>query len=246
MRIAIQERDRKVLKYVFENRVATVKQIKRLAFENSRKNVVYQRLHELRMIGMLYRTIFERYNNVYIQLEPTPKGFECIRNLWAFEVDRPHYKSESPQHDIRLGDLRFEFERLKCFDSFLPENLLSSSTELQKDHELATLCEMNPDAALFIEELNGLRKMYAVEFEMSKKSPDRYHRKLLGYYTRHVVDGVLYFCSEQQVLNAVARADIETRGSRDPKVYFALERDVLGFIDKMQFKDSELNVLEFT
>ena len=246
MSIEIQARDVKILKYVFENRVATPQQIRRVAFPNNQKSVVSRRLCLLRDEGLLKQHGLIRNNKLQIYYETTEKAFAKICHSWQFVVDKPHFQSESPLHDIRLADLRTEFEKLKCFDSFIPENLLESSTEIQEDAQFCNVTRVHPDAALFLKDKLGQKHLFAIEFEGSKKSQDRYFEKLSSYRLRNRLRGVIYICSEQQIMNSLARIDAELRGERDSYLYFGLESEVLNFQDKMFFKNAKEHGVQFS
>lgn len=239
MKVIITHRDTKILRYVFENRVATLPQIQRRFFSPTQRSVASRRVWNLCRVGCLRPDAFMSSGKIVRYFESTPKAYRLVRASWPIEVDDPHFRSESPQHDIRLGDCRFVFEGLPTFAEFYPENLLQSSSFLQDDPLTNQLARLQADAALLLSVKNGIDRVYGVELEISKKSPERYRGKLIDYYISNVVDGVLYICGDLQILNAVARADKEVRTHRRSKVHLATETSVLSGDGKMKFQSAE-------
>jgi hypothetical protein len=234
--IIIQERDLKILKYVFENRVANAEQIKRLAFANTCKTAFYRRLVNLSNAGYINRNgIIGENKRLYWNVTPTSKGLEALGNVWPFAMDKPLFKSESPAHDVRLGEIRYKLEKLIGFESFYPENLLQSSREFANHYLYEDLVKREPDGALNILVPNGGSKLFAVELELSNKSLDRYEKKLSDYYKTNGIDGVIYICPMQWLIDKIAKVDAKIRGRDRSILYFALENSVLPEQDKITF-----------
>ena len=232
----IQERDLKVLKYIFENRVTTLEQIRKLAFTDRRKTVFYRRILKLADEGYIVRTpVIAENNRSYWNCSPNEKGLRPVSDSWPFEIDKPLFKSESPAHDIRLGDIRFKLEMLERFESFYPENLLQSSKELANHYLYEDLIGQQPDGALNLLLPNGGSRLFALEFELNKKAPERYQKKLSGYYKTDGIDGVIYICSKQDLIDRIAKVDSDIRGRDRSILYFALEQDVLSNSEKITF-----------
>lgn len=177
--------------------------------------------------------------------EATEKAFKAVWERWPFEVDLPKYHSESPYHDIRLGEIRQRFERLSYFEAFYPENILQSSSYLQEDLRSREATLLNSDGVLLLRDKDKNPYNFAVELETSKKGPERYERKLSSYYSTGQLDGVLYICSDQQIINSLVKIDESVRGTEDSILHYALESYVLKSDGKMFFKNAKKDGLGF-
>ena len=223
MALEIQERDTRILKFVFACKVASYRQIVNRCFSERDKSAGYRRIRKLCHDGYLKPLTFTSYDTEIKYVEATEKAWKVIRELWSFEVDRPHFRSESPFHDIRLTELFFRFEKLKGFRAFYTENLLQSSVALAKEPNLADLAKIQADAALILNGTGNRLLTFGVELEISKKTPDRYAEKLAAYYTTRKLAGVIYVCSEREIANAIARTDAEVRGEKKSIVFLGME-----------------------
>ncbi len=227
------------MKFVFACRVATYGQIARRHFSKTSVVIARRRIRNLTEQG--YFRIGHVLIGKYVErtVQPLPLVWPQICEKWLFHVDSPHFKSESPGHDVRMTELILRFEKLTSFRSFLTENLLQSSSDLIEDPRLRDLEGIQPDGILIVRDQKGAERLYAVELEISKKTPERYREKLLGYYLARGIDGVLYICSTPQIAAVVARADREIRRERDSIVRFLFEQDALASTDKMIFVNDE-------
>lgn len=227
------------MKFVFACRVVTYDQIARRHFPKISIAIARRRIRNLAEQGYfkLGHILIGKY--VERTVQPLPLVWPQIDEKWLFHVDNPHFKSESSGHDVRMTELILRFEKLTNFRSFLTENLLQSSSALMSDPRFRDLDRIQPDGILIVRDQTGAERLYAVELEISKKTPERYREKLLGYYLARGIDGVLYVCSTPQIAAVVARADREIRRERDSIVRFLAEPDALATTDKMIFVNDE-------
>lgn len=244
MAMEVQERDVGILKYVFANRVVSYEQIVRRFFPNCHKTAGHRRIRKLCREGLLEVSVILIGKMPLFYVELTEKAWPIISHEWPFYIDRPHFKSESPLHDMRMGEIVPLFEKLTTFRTFLSENLLQSSTDFTEDYEVKSLVKLQSDGALILNGPDGHTYVFGIEFEMSKKSQQRYQDKLLRYYIAHELDGVIYICSSQTIINVIAKADEEIRGERDSIVHFNLEENVLKSKEKIYFKNAKEDGIE--
>jgi len=170
-------------------------------------------------------------------VQPLPKIWTAIGEKWPVTIENPLFKSESPEHDIRLAEVLLSLERLKGFRSFFTENLLQSSTALANDPRFRDLAKNHADGGLTLEDERGSLKTYGVEFELSKKSLEGYRDKLLDYYLAQGIDGVFYICSNPGIKTLLARADAEIGKDRRPIVWFADESSVHSGSNEITFSN---------
>ncbi len=236
MAIDIQPRDRRIMRHVFAHRVLTYDQVRRKFFPKSFETVARNRIRKLVKHGY-FRSFGAERNGVLIRcLSLTEKSWPLISEKWSCDVDHPHFRSESVEHDFRLADVALKFEGLQSFVRFLPENILQSSSVLAADPLFRDTINLQSDGVLVLKDTDGGSILYAVEHEISKKAPDRYIRKLNGYYQAGGIDGVLYVCGNQEIANAVAQADRQARTGNDSIVFLAGESSVLKSVSKIIFK----------
>jgi hypothetical protein len=166
-----------------------------------------------------------------------------IAHLFSFRLDNPHIKSESPEHDIRLAELVMRLEKLGTFRSFFSENLLQSSSELTQDPILGDFVKIQSDGALALRNENGKQSVYAVEMEITPKAASRYRNKLISYYLSHCLDGVLYVCGSQEIVNLVTEADQAARAQRALILHTVLEENALRPGSPITFGDGKTQTL---
>jgi hypothetical protein len=244
--LVLQARDKTVLKFVYEQRVVSFEQIARVFFVGNHKSIPSRRLKLLRKEGYLwmdfimYGEIGKRY------FGSTPMGFEVIRRSWRFHVDRPLYRSESVAHDLRIVDFVLKLQQLKQFGKFYSENLLQSSTDLAEDHVLKAFSRANSDGCLVIKnDKSETSIVCGFEMEINPKSIERYKTRLAHYYQAHHVDCVLFVCSQQSIINAIAKADAQLRDRRESLLYFTLEKSAFTEDGKLIFRNASGKKLEF-
>lgn len=239
MAFAIQKRDIQILKYAFSFRVVTYEQIIRRYFPKSDESAAYRRIRALCAEGFLKQEFVPLGNRAIKSVAATEWAWPTISEHWSIEIDSPHFKSESPFHDIRMADIAARFERLTSFRSLMTENLLQSSSALAENPMYRDLRLLQADGALSLNGPDGRPYLYGIELEVSKKTIERYNDKLTSYYRASGIDGVIYVCSNQEIMNLVARSDRQARTGKDSIVYLGLESSVLESKEKIYFKNVE-------
>ncbi len=247
MPLELQPRDLEIIRFVYAHRVASYSQIWRKFFPEKTIGTISPRLKKLIKGGFL-RSAFQAINGGHAEryFLPCENAFEIVRHHWGFEIDKPHYKSESIVHDLHLTELAMRLEKLKQFKKLLPENLLQSSSTLTDDPFLGDLVRAQSDGALYITGLSGRGYLFALELELSDKSIERNKSKLSAYYFAKGVQGVLYFCSDESVIGPLSKADAEVRKDKNSIVYFALESEALCDSDKITLRNAKGGSFDMT
>ena len=245
MGLQLQPRDVAILKDVFRFRVKSYEQIRVQFFLGRHESVCYERLRELCEARYLncFSHVVDNRSHKYV--ETTDLAWKVIRRAFKYEMDQPHLKSESPLHDIRFADVASRFEKLHCFAELWPENLLRSSSSLAEQPGLNELFLIEADAALKVTAPNGRRYLYALEYELNKKSPARYKEKLTNYYTNRHLQGVIYVDGSPEIFNSLARLNAEVCGEKRSILFQALESDVLNSSSKLRFQGHQGALIEF-
>jgi hypothetical protein len=245
MKVILQTRDIQILKFIFACRAVTYNQVRQRHFGESSATAARRRLKALARAGYLKTTVIELFEKVIKVVQPLPKSWEAIEGKWPFEIDKPYFKSESLEHDVRLADLFLRFEKLACFRSFITENLLASSKTLANDPVFESAAKIHSDGVLSIIDIEGQLKVYAVEIELSKKTVQRYTQKLVDYYLSQGLDGVLYISPSQEIQRLLAKVDAEVSNEQKSLVYFASEDEVKANQPQIIFKNRKEQALVF-
>lgn len=239
MSIRLQERDLELLKLAFKFRVISYSQIHTKLFAGCNPRTSCRRIRELSKAGLLSQRFLRFEERAKKSVSLTNNGWHCIRTHWPFEIDRPHLKSESPEHDVRFADVVLKFEKLQLFDGFFTENLLQSSSTFLDDPSFRDLVNLQSDGAIRLKDPAGRPYLYAVEFEISKKSLERYEKKLSAYYQSGGIDGVIYICEGTEIPTLIARADKNVRPGTESIVFLGDETAVMKNSGKMFFRNIE-------
>ena len=238
-RIEIQARDRRILEFVFKFRAATYGQIKQRFFPAQHESTSRNRINALCKAGYLKSLSIEKNGFQMKCVTPLPKCWSEIANSWDYNVSNPLYGSESIEHDLRLVDIIHKFEGLKWFNKYFSENLLQSSSDLSRDPAFYDVALLQPDGILKLKHTDGTSLMYAFEYEITKKAPDRYQKKIESYYKARGIDGVLYICGNQEIFDCIARTDKELHRETTSCVFSATENSVLRSKDLIKFHASD-------
>jgi hypothetical protein len=242
--ISVQLRDLQILKFVYACRVATYNQIARRFFKGKHYSLVTRCLRRHRESNYLNAYSMRIGKTIVQYVEITPKGFNLIKESWPFEIDNPLFKSDSPMHDIHLNEILLKFEVLKSFKAFYTENLLQSSTALKTDLPIRDLSKLYSDGALLLNGPDGLPYVYGVEFEQSKKAPERYREKFQAYYRAEGIDGILYVVTDQEIANSIAKEDLAVCDESKSLLYLSSLESVLSSNKQIYFKNNKSEGIE--
>lgn len=236
MPMILQERDKKLLQFLFVTRVSSYQQIRARYFSGQHPTIADRRIRLLAK-NRLVRTFPTDLSGKTVRaLSLTENGWEQIKHRWPVHYDNPHFKSESVNHDIRLGDAVSRFLKLKTLSRYLSENMLQSSSTFASHSVLSGLVHAQSDGALEMKDPAGRVYTFAVEFEISLKAKERYRHKLSTYYAMNAIDGVLYICGGHEITDCLSKIDTEVRTAKDSIVYFADEFSVSASDDRIFFK----------
>lgn len=244
MKIIIQQRDIQILKFVFACRVVSYDQIIRRHFPKTDEAIARRRIRKLAESGYLQISIRYVNGKAVRTVQPLPAIWSVISEKWPFGINVPHFKSKSPEHDVRAAEVFMKFEKLKCFRSYFTENLLQSSSDLAEDPRFRDLAKIQADGALSLEDAKGNLRVYGVEYELSKKSPDGYKEKITDYFLAKGIDGVFYISPMQEVQTLLTRVESEIGHNRVPLVWFKPEDTAQDDSNKIIFKNREGKIIE--
>jgi hypothetical protein len=219
--ICLQDIDKKLFSYLYENKVALGEQINRDIYHYDRANSLNFRLRKLSGIGLIeiYRSPYLRTKNLF---SLTTKGF---KEFIAPESEiRTELRSSKVLHDIDLVDIRNHFNHIAQLKTYYTENLLLSGTTFLNQDSLMNFETMRPDAVV---ELSFPSATYfvAIEYEAALKYHARYRENLFKkYYGEKGVPAILYICKTPEILARVSAYErkflTEDLGQEKAKFYY--------------------------
>jgi hypothetical protein len=242
--IKLQPRDIQIMKFAFACRAVTYDQIVRRHFQGIRTKTAWRRIRRLADSRFFKISVIDVRGKSARVVQPLPSIWPVICEKWPIAMDTPHFKSESLEHDARMTEVYLRLQKLSCYRSFFTENMLQSSLALAEDPRFQDAVKIQSDGVLTIADAKGNLRIYAVELELSKKSPDRCREKLTDYYLARGIDGVLYVSPEREVERLITRIDEEIRSGRDSIVHFAYEEIVFSESSKITFTNPEGGIIE--
>ncbi|MDB5039151.1 MAG: hypothetical protein JWQ35_2679 [Bacteriovoracaceae bacterium] len=228
------ERERQLLSYLFQAKVATFKQIHRDQFPNNVKSAVSKRLGRLLKSKFIKKGITDlhgKYTQIFYLNGDTVK-FSSPDEV--DQITRYQMQSGTIDHDIALVDLRSRLSKFSPVKKYWSENELQCLKECSTDSRLMPLILLRSDAALEIVS-DGHEIVMPLELEVSRKAESRYEEKLSKYYERENISAILFIAGSEGIMNVVIKAEKKIAGSKRPKFYYALLRDVLTDRKEVEF-----------
>ena len=260
-KVILCSRDMRIMRSLFEGKVMSREQINKQFFPDVSKYTVNIRLNKIMSLGLIKRKPIAIERGVFYGYSLTQKGLaeikptlpryllEAQKNLRrcsereSERYKKPYERSEYTLHDIALNDIRKAFERRSTVQRYYTENVMQSCNEYHDDSKFQPFIELNSDAMAKVDTRIGILNL-AIEFDATHKSKHRYRQKVNDYYIEQGVDGVLYICAHNYILQALFKVDREVseRHQCDHKLYFALLADVTGVEGKMTFTNASKDI----
>ena len=242
-RVILMDRDFEILKFLFESKIVTKDQLQLYFFEGVSNSTVNRRLHKILSLGLIERIPLDIGQKTVYGYSITLEGLNKIKCLLPYKCEKIH-QSDYPLHEAILVDIRKAFERRNSIKNYYTENVLQSCTEFKNDTRFYPFVELNSDGVILIDTKIGILDL-AIEFDAHQKSDEWYRDKINDYYFRRNVDGVLYICANQYILDALLKVDgeVSRRHRCYPKMYFALVDDVIHAKDEMIFKNVKKRII---
>ena len=236
-------RDFEILQFLFESKIVTKDQIKLYFFKGSSNSAVNHRLSKLLSLNLIGRIPLDMRQKTVYGYSITLKGLNRVNHLLPYKCEKIH-QSDYPLHDTILVDIRKAFESKNSIKKYYTENILQCCTEFRNDTRFQSFVELNSDGAILMDTKIGILDL-AIEFDAHQKSDEWYRDKINDYYFRQKIDGVLYICANQYILDALLKVDgeVSRRHRCYPKMYFALVDDVIHAKDEMIFKNVKKRII---
>ena len=237
----INDRDKQILKYLFEQKVASQENIYRRFFPQVAKSIMVRRLQKLikgKFIGKTGRNFNNRLQVYYFLL---PYGLEVVRPSFTFDIATPYFKSGAIDHDLELAEIRMGLETYPMVERFYSENYLQNCCLEDDLQELIPLRELNSDGAILVKTEDG-QFFAAIEYERSKRTYGKYVEKFTDYYLSQSITAVFYICEGREITNFIAKIDREVKHSFKAKIYTTIRKNMAEKEKKLPFKNSKGDV----
>lgn len=238
------ERDCKLFKYLFENKIATRDQIARDVFKSVGKQVINDRLLKLTKAKYIESSPIVWHKKILFTYELCQNGVQILKRHYPYHITGRGHKSNSIKHDLSLVDLRFAFQRMGLVTNYFTEAMLQSCTEFEDSEDLCQFVAVNSDAVI---EVTTTKRVYyfAIEYEASDKAKDRYYKKLTDYHTSGKIPAVLFICKHKAIMKLVKsiEKDICSQGF-NRIIYFSMLGNVLNTTGRMQLFNVENKLFE--
>ena len=241
-KILLTERDRRLLRLLFENRGATSSYIREHIFNNKSYPNVARRLKKLRnakIIGMsMDMNLPSRY---FYFIRP-----EGLKNLYPEGKSLKGLRLKSPNinHDFFLSEIRNILEQSHIIHNYYTENMLRMDNF---NWNIGRIFKYDrfflPDAIFITKGRNG--HIYnAIELELNHKGVKRYRDKIQKYYFNRKISYVLLISSSPAVEKCIMDEEKRLYPSGNTKFFYGNLYSLLN--KKLPFVFKSCNNIPYT
>ena len=177
----INDRDKKIFKYLFEQKVAFQRSLFERFFPKVAQTTMVRRLQKLTKGKFIEKNGHDCNGRLQVYYFLSPHGLRVIEDDFIFETFQPFFKSSSIEHDLQLSQIRNQLESYEMVENYYSENHLQNCLLEDGRQKLLPLREINSDAAIRVKTNNG-KFWAAIEYERRKKSSSKYIKKFIDYY----------------------------------------------------------------
>ena len=218
-KIRLTDRDKKILHHLFENRMATNRDIETRFFRNGARRSVTRRLIKLRKAGLIDMDVNYDLKSCYfyfLQQAGFKKIYPEAKYLHGVKL-----KSPNVAHDFSLIQLKNLLEKAGIVQKYYTENMLMLDLIWPEIDNIFEYDQgFRPDALFIIESLDGEKFYNAVELELNKKSQMRYSDKIQRYYLNEKISFVLFISSHKSIEKKVMSEEKNLYPEGNHKFYY--------------------------
>jgi DNA-binding HxlR family transcriptional regulator len=232
-KINIREKERNLLRYLYEYKVANAKQINRDIYPGITHQALYKRLNLLAR-ARLIRTGFHRELHGRLLYSLSGQGFRMFAGDTIILKLRHEWQSASPLHDLDLLEIGERLKRSKSVTEYWTENYLKSGLISEMDPDVREIASIRPDAALRIRS-EGNRLVLPLEYERSLKFAPRYDALFKKYYARGNIPAVLFIAKTEDLARKVKALERRYRRDQPGKFLYTVLSEGDALCDMMKF-----------
>ncbi len=228
--IRFQERDRRLLNFLFENKVATLDQMVKYIYKTDVMAYPKRRIKNMVEAGIISRKFDAQKSGEWIY---SIKRKMVRENHIDYNLEKGvHLGSYAELHDIGLVEVRECFSRFKAVKEYYTENMqiyyFTEDFYERQNH-------LKPDAIIEFEKEN-FKGYLPIELELTSKSAKRYRDILIRYINSEDFSLVVFICGSKRVEDDVRRAERKLLGANsESKIIYTSYHDVLNSKESLEF-----------
>ncbi len=235
-RIRLKANDYKLFEYLYFNQVASFGQISKYLFPEMFISNLSRRLNNLEKNDYLKkRPHYDQDWNGKVFSITSKSLKECLSYLGS-EDTIEQILSGNISHDLYLGEIRESLKRFKNVSSYYTENMLRSTSIVDKGFPIVDLRSIRSDAAFKLKYKNA-QHFVALEYEPTFKDKQRYRDKFLDYCTRDKIAAVFYVMRNTKQLTKMIDIESKELEKYTAKFYYSCLDDVLNKNQSVTFKN---------
>ena len=139
-RVVLGDRDMRIMRLLFENKIVSREQVGNRFFPNICKDTVNRRLRKIVGLGLIKKTTAYVGRKAISGYSLTLNGLDKIKPTLPYEIKTKATRSECPLHDIALNDIRKAFEAKDAVQSYYTKNILQTRTDFKNKGEFDQRC----------------------------------------------------------------------------------------------------------
>lgn len=240
----VTERDVRLFRYLFQNKIACSLQIKRDVFHTADKSSCWRRLRQLVKTGYIKKLTAPGLNlPVFLNDKPatsilTDEGYIPSR------CEPGRVELAKLDHDLTLIDICSRIRKFSSFVAIAYEQELRMKTAHESLFEQLQELSRIPDA-LFITSEGEEGKAYAVEYQKKFNDPGRWQEKLRQFYRCRFIDQVLVLTKTDSSIKRLAALDRTIGTDGTSKLYYTTLERFFAVGRVVHFKSANEDILEF-
>ncbi len=233
-RCVLTPRDKDLFQNLFRFKLMSLEAIHDRVFRDSHYTAMTRRIRKLERQKLVSRDAFHDGKRMISLLGLSAKG---VSHINLDQIVRSQFKSNYPEHDLKLERILHRLESFRMIESVILENELLGLEKYANDLALKEFVDLRPDAVLRLK-IRDHSFLVSFEYELNFKSSGRWKDKLLDYYAAGTIDAVLYVCDSISMLNKMTILDQEIIKDRRSKIYFCDKASICNGQDRIIFKSS--------
>ena len=227
-------RDNILFQNLFRFKLMGLEAIHDRVFGSCHYTAMTRRLRKLEAMKMVFRAAFYDEGKMISLFGLSSKG---LLQFKSEQIVRNQFKSNYPEHDLRLERILHRIESCKMIETVILQNELLGFEKFATEPGLKEFVDLRPDAVLKLK-IRDHFFMAAFEYELNSKSSGRWKDKLLDYYAAGSIDAVLYVCESISMMKKMIAIDQELNRDGRSKIYFCDKISIFNGQDKINFKNS--------
>ncbi len=227
-------RDKKLFYDLFRFKLMSLEAIHDRVFGNAHYTAMTRRLRKLETGKLISRDAYYDEGRMISLFGLSAKG---ILQISLDQIVRNQFKSNYPEHDLKLERILYRLRSFKMIEEVILENELLGFEKFATDPVFKEFVDLRPDAVLRLK-IRDHTFLVSFEYELNSKSSTRWKDKFLDYYAAGTVDAVLYVCESISMMNKMILVDRELNQTGKSKIYFCDKASIFNGNDKICFENS--------